>query len=65
MAKSNKRRLTISLEAEDYEEVERLAEYDDRSLSWVINEAVKCYLELARQSDSSRPPRHHQTELSL
>lgn len=65
MSESSKRRLTISLEMEDYRKVEHLAERDDRSLSWVIGEAVKCYLELARQSDSDRLPRHKQTELSL
>lgn len=65
MGMTDKRRLTISLDVDDYDEVRRLAESDDRSLSWVINEAVKCYLELARESDLDRPPRHQQTELSL
>lgn len=65
MGNTEKRRLTISLDIADYEEVERLAERDDRSLSWVIGEAVKCYLEIARQSDTGRLPRHTQTELSL
>lgn len=65
MSKTEKRRLTISLEPDDYLEIAELARDDDRSLNWVINEAVKCYLELNRQSDAERPLRHQQTRLSL
>lgn len=65
MTESEKRRLTITLEQDDYAQIDQLAERDDRSLNWVINEAVKCYLELVRQSDSERPLRHQQTRLSL
>lgn len=63
MSGSTKRRLIVSLDMEDYRVFEHLAEHDDRSLSWVIGEAVKFYLELARQSGSIHLTRHTQTEL--
>jgi hypothetical protein len=42
---SRKRRLTISLEAEDYAALQALAARRDRSLSWLICRAVKDHLE--------------------
>lgn len=65
MSETEKRRLTISLEKQDYTKIDQLARRDDRSLNWVINEAVKCYLELNRQSETDGPLRHQQTQLSL
>lgn len=37
-------RLTISLEDDDYEQVTRLANVEERSLNWVITKAVKDFL---------------------
>lgn len=39
------RRLTISLDDQDYRQISLLAEAEERSLNWVICRAVKEYLE--------------------
>lgn len=45
------RRLTISLDDRDYEQVSRLAQIEERSLSWVIGRAVKTYLETRKVAE--------------
>lgn len=39
------RRLTISLKEDDYRKVAQLGKLEDRSLSWIITQAVREYLE--------------------
>lgn len=58
-----KRRLTISLDERDYVELERLADQDQRSMSWVICQAVKRYLEEVRAAD--RPHLLRERQISL
>jgi len=41
-------RLTVTLDAEDKAELERLAKASDRSLAWVVRDALRQYLEKAR-----------------
>jgi predicted transcriptional regulator len=38
-------RITISIDPEEYQAVEQMAEKDERSASWVIRKAVHEYLE--------------------
>lgn len=38
-------RITISIDPDEYEAVEKLAKKDERSASWVIRKAVREYLE--------------------
>ncbi len=40
----SKCRLTISLDEEDHRKLTTLRQLEDRSLSWLINQAVKEYL---------------------
>ena len=42
-------RLTVALDAAEKAELERLAKEADRSLAWVVREAVREYLEKARK----------------
>lgn len=58
-----KRRLTISMDEPDYRALEQLAEQDERSLSWVICQAVKFYLEELRSTESPTLIRERQTSL--
>lgn len=62
---AEKKRLTISLDPIDYAKLEELAIEGERSLSWLIGQAVKCYVEAAKTSESGRLPRQHQTRLIL
>ena len=39
-----KKRLTISLNEDDHEALSKMAEVEERSLSWVVNQAVKHFL---------------------
>lgn len=41
-------RLTVTLDAEDRAELERLAAKTDRSLAWIVREAVRQYLKTIR-----------------
>lgn len=41
-------RLTVTLDAADRAEIERLAEEEDRSLAWVVREALGEYLAKSR-----------------
>lgn len=65
-AMSATRRLTITLDAEDYGRLARLAKFEDRSLSWTVGRAVKEYLrrypvsEQLPLNDDARE-RHHQS----
>lgn len=62
---SQKRRLTISLDAPDYADLQELADQDDRSLSWIVSQAVKVYLERSKQRDARALPRESQVRLAL
>lgn len=62
---SDKRRLTISLDTPDYAELTTIADQEDRSLSWVVSQAVKVYLERAKQSEGRALPRESQVRLAL
>jgi predicted transcriptional regulator len=41
-------RLTVTLDAGDKAELDRLSKDADRSLAWVVREAIREYLERAR-----------------
>jgi predicted transcriptional regulator len=41
-------RLTITLDSEDRHALDRLAKQSDRSLAWIVREAVQDYLAKAR-----------------
>jgi predicted transcriptional regulator len=43
-------RITISIDPNEYQAVEELAERDERSAAWVIRKAVKEYLERANSN---------------
>ena len=58
-----KRRLTISLHETDYRELEYLATKDERSLSWLICQAVRRYLEDVQARDSDQLLRERQISL--
>ncbi|MCB0133768.1 MAG: ribbon-helix-helix protein, CopG family [Caldilineaceae bacterium] len=45
-AKKKSIRTTVSLPAEDYDELERIAEKKKVSVAWVVREAVDRYLDL-------------------
>ena len=62
---NDKKRLTISLDTPDYDELQALAERDDRSLSWVISQAVKRYIEAAKTAPGGGLPREQQIRLTL
>lgn len=55
----DKRRLTISLEPRDYEDLQVLAESQQRSLNWVVTQAIRRHLETidAEQPDLLRRAR--------
>lgn len=61
---AEKRRLTVSLDVADYVAIQELAVSEDRSLTWIVSQAVKRYLEACRgRSDGARLPREGQTHL--
>jgi hypothetical protein len=41
---SSGKRLTVTLDAADRSELERLSKESDRSLAWIVREAVRQYL---------------------
>lgn len=41
----DKRRLTISLERRDYDDLLAVSQQEERSLSWLIGRALKLYLQ--------------------
>lgn len=45
---SNPERLTVTLDATEREELERLSRQTDRSLAWHVREALREYLTRAR-----------------
>ena len=49
---NNADRLTVTLDAADRAELERLSNEIDRSLAWIVREAIKQYL--ARNRDAAR-----------
>lgn len=61
----DKRRLTISLDEEDYAALQTIAETDDRSMSWVIGQAVKQYLDTVADARPDLLPRERQIQLPL
>lgn len=42
-------RLTVTLDAGDREELEKLSASSDRSLAWIVREAIREYLKRRRQ----------------
>lgn len=42
-------RLTVTLDSADRAEIERLAQEEDRSLAWVVREALRQYLAKSRE----------------
>lgn len=42
-------RLTVTLDAADRQELERMSAETDRSLAWLVREAVRQYLSKVRQ----------------
>lgn len=52
---SNPERLTVTLDAAERQELERLSRQTDRSLAWHVREALRQYLARTReQSDKGR-----------
>jgi predicted transcriptional regulator len=43
-------RLTVTLDASDRAELERVSDATDRSLAWIVREALREYLEKSRRS---------------
>jgi predicted transcriptional regulator len=43
-------RLTVTLDADDRAELEKLASEKDRSLAWIVRDAVREYLRRARDA---------------
>jgi hypothetical protein len=62
---SNKKRLTISLDEGDHGDLLKLAEQEERSLNWVVVQAVRYYLEQVKSAPRDRLPRENQTRLPL
>lgn len=62
---TDKKRLTISLDAGDHAALQHLADREERSLNYLIVQAVKYYLEAVRTSENGRAPREQQTRLRL
>lgn len=60
-----KKRLTISLDPTDYAALEELATRGERSLSWLIGQAVKSYVKAAKARADEGLSREHQTRLTL
>lgn len=46
-------RLTVTLDAEDKAELERLSEKTDRSVAWFVREALREYLKKQRDNSGS------------
>lgn len=44
-------RLTVTLDAADKAKLERLAKESERSLAWIVRDALRLYLEKERQSE--------------
>ena len=47
-------RLTVTLDAADRAELERLSRETDRSLAWIVREALRQYLSKARDREHSK-----------
>jgi len=47
-------RLTVTLDAADRAELDRLAAETDRSLAWIVREALRQYLEKVRDSQREK-----------
>jgi predicted transcriptional regulator len=47
-------RLTVTLDAADRVELERLSRETDRSLAWIVREALRQYLSKTRDQEKSR-----------
>lgn len=47
-------RLTITLDAADRAELEALAKLSDRSLAWVVRDAIRQYLATAKVNDQQK-----------
>jgi predicted transcriptional regulator len=47
-------RLTVTLDAADRAELEKLAAETDRSLAWIVREAVRQYLDRARDTPGAK-----------
>ena len=63
MVTNDRRRLTISLDPVDYSVLEVLADTHDRSLNWLICQAVKRYIEDSSAAPTAVAPRERQTRL--
>lgn len=50
-------RLTVSLTSDDHNLLNRLADRDDVSVSWLIRRAIKQYLSAREKEVGNRPPR--------
>lgn len=50
MASPTKTRITVGLEQHDYDALADVAEKEERSLSWLVAQAVKLYLKDREQS---------------
>jgi predicted transcriptional regulator len=50
---TNADRLTVTLDAADRAELERLAERTERSLAWIVRDAVKQYLATSKGKQKS------------
>lgn len=53
---STSHRLTITLDADQYEQVSRLAKLEERSLSWTVRKAVQEYLRKRRVMEQLELP---------
>lgn len=62
---AEKKRLTISLDLIDYTALEELAARGDRSLSWLIGQAVKSYVRAEKSDADASVRRESQTPLTL
>ena len=47
-------RLTVTLDAEDRAELERLAKDTDRSLAWIVRDAIRQYLAKVRRGGAAK-----------
>ncbi len=47
-------RLTISLDAADRAELEKLSRETDRSLAWIVRDALRQYLAKAREKNKDK-----------
>ena len=62
---SEKKRLTISLDPMDYAALEELATRGERSLSWLIGQAVKSYVKTVNVATDERLLNKPQSRLPL